>query len=116
MQARDFLKGNSSGEQQAIHAAEVLSKEFKGFVSDIEGMIRKTRSMSGEELDRAREEIKHRVDKARELIEENSETVARRAKKSLAYTNEYVRQNPWGSVGVTLAVGIICGFLLIGRK
>jgi hypothetical protein len=46
MQARDFLKGNSSGEQQAIHAAEVLSKEFKGFVSDIEGMIRKTRSMS----------------------------------------------------------------------
>jgi ElaB/YqjD/DUF883 family membrane-anchored ribosome-binding protein len=119
MQAKEALKGNSSGaqaEQKAAHMAGMMSKEFKNFLTDIEKMINKSGSLTGEDLEHARREISERVTEAKELLEENSETVVRKARKTIVLANGYIHSHPWSAVGVTLAAGAVCGFLLMRRK
>jgi ElaB/YqjD/DUF883 family membrane-anchored ribosome-binding protein len=92
------------------------SREFHNFVADIEELVTKTTSLTGKDLDDAKEQLSERIATARNYLDEVSDSLVQRARKSATVTNRYVHEQPWAAVGIGAAVGVLCGFLLGNRK
>jgi ElaB/YqjD/DUF883 family membrane-anchored ribosome-binding protein len=92
------------------------SREFHNFVADIEDLITKTTSLTGNELEQAKEQLNERIASARTYLDDVSDSLVQRARKSATVTNNYVHAQPWAAVGIGAAVGVAIGFVLGNRK
>ena len=92
------------------------SREFHNFVADIEDLISKTTSLTGEDLQKAKEQLSERIATARTYLDDISESITQRARQTATVTNKYVHDQPWAAVGIGAAVGVIVGFALASRK
>ena len=112
--------GNSRGADglQATQANSVsgITGEFRNFVTDVEDLIKATTSLTGDDLARARAKLSARVAAAKDSVEEAVGSLIERARKTAAMTNDYVHDQPWTSIGVGAAVGVLVGFLFARRS
>jgi ElaB/YqjD/DUF883 family membrane-anchored ribosome-binding protein len=92
------------------------SREFHNFVADIEDLITKTTSLTGKDLEDAKEQLNERIASARTYLDDVSDSLVQRARKSATVTNNYVHEQPWAAVGIGAAVGVLVGFVLGNRK
>jgi len=92
-----------------------ITQEFRNFVADIEELIKASTSLTGDDLARAKANLYARVAAARALVEEMPAAVSDRARNTVKAADGYVREQPWQSIGVTAAVGLLIGFLLARR-
>ena len=99
----------------AAAALSGITQEFQNFVADIEDLIKASTSLTGDDLARAKANLSARVAAARAFVEEMPGTMSDRARKSVKVADDYVREQPWQTVGVGAAVGLLIGFLL-GRR
>jgi ElaB/YqjD/DUF883 family membrane-anchored ribosome-binding protein len=93
-----------------------ISREFSDFVADVEDLITKTTSLTGEDLVRPRAQLSDRVAEAKISIQELGGSIVHRARKTATATNEYVHDEPWKAIGIGAVVGVLFGFLLGRRK
>jgi ElaB/YqjD/DUF883 family membrane-anchored ribosome-binding protein len=89
--------------------------EFQSFVADMEDLLKASTSLTGDELARAKANIYARVARARASVGEMSEAVSARVRNTAKVADGYVREQPWQTLGITAAVGLLIGFLL-GRR
>jgi ElaB/YqjD/DUF883 family membrane-anchored ribosome-binding protein len=94
---------------------EKLVSDFKVVVEDAEELLRATASQAGEKVASARGRIQDSLRNAKEKLTQVEEAVVDKTKLAAKATDEYVHENPWKSVGIAGAVGVIIG-LLIGRR
>jgi|SRR5688572_23677430 ElaB/YqjD/DUF883 family membrane-anchored ribosome-binding protein len=109
----------SNANSKDANVSEVTSgvaREFHSFVADIEDLIKATTSLTGEELNRAKAKLNQRIASAKSSVEDISETVVNRARKTAETTNTYVHEQPWTAVGVGAAAGLLVGYLLSRRS
>jgi ElaB/YqjD/DUF883 family membrane-anchored ribosome-binding protein len=92
-----------------------IGQEFRSFVADMEDFIKASTSLTGDDLARAKTSLYARVAAARAFVEEMPEAISDRARNTIKAADGYVREQPWKSMGVTAAVGLLIGFLL-GRR
>ncbi len=92
-----------------------ITQEFQNFVADMEDLIKASTSLTGEDLARAKASLNARVAAARAFVEEMPEAISVRARNTLKLADGYVREQPWQTIGITAAVGVLVGFLL-GRS
>jgi ElaB/YqjD/DUF883 family membrane-anchored ribosome-binding protein len=92
-----------------------IAQEFQNFVADLEDLIKASTSLTGDDLARAKANLYARVAAARAFVEEMPGTISARASKTARLADEYVREQPWQTIGITAAVGLLVGFLL-GRR
>lgn len=117
MQAKELLRERFNSAKNAANIdVDGMSKEFKTFVADIDKFIAQSKSLAGEDLERAKEKIHERVTQAKHMLDEQSDTVAKRFRKSVAQTQEQVHEHPWSALGATLALGVAFGLLMTRRK
>lgn len=93
-----------------------VAREFHSFVADIEDLIKSTTNLTGEELSRAKAKLNQRIASAKSSVEDMSETVVKRARKTAESTNAYVHEQPWTAIGAGAAVGLLVGYLLARRS
>ncbi|WP_051748350.1 DUF883 family protein [Nevskia soli] len=105
----------SKAAQSVGESSSALTQEFNNFVTDIEDLIKSSASLSGEELSKAKDKIKQRIDSAKEAFGETTENVTARARKAVAATHQYVSEEPWKAVGVGAAVGFLLGVAVARR-
>ena len=112
--AESVSNGRVGAKSSFIAAIDVLpsrvSREFHNFVADIEDLIAKTTSLTGEDLARAKAQIGERIAAAKVSIEEMGGVIVQRARKTAAATDTYVREQPWKAVGIGAGVGLLLGF------
>ncbi len=96
-------------------ARTAVSQEFHSFVADVEELVKATTELTGEELTRARAKLAERVAAARKSAEEIGVAIGQQARKSAAFTNDYVHAQPWQAIGAGAAAGFLLGFLLARR-
>lgn len=106
--------------REVVHKADsgfgaALSRELRDFLSDIEDLVKSMTSLTGGELERAREKLTERVGVARESLEALSGEVSERAMKTAKATDAYVREQPWQAVGIGAGLGLLLG-LFIARR
>jgi ElaB/YqjD/DUF883 family membrane-anchored ribosome-binding protein len=89
-----------------------VSREFHNFVADIEDLIAKTTSLTGEDLARVKAQIGDRIASAKASLDEMGGAIVQRARKTAAATDTYVHEQPWKAVGVAAGVGVLLGVVL----
>ncbi len=101
--------------EAAEDTTSAVSTEFRNFVADIEDLIKSSASLTGDELDKAKEKIGERITQAKESLGEVKESIVEQARKTAEVADHYVHEQPWTAVGAGAALGLLIGFLLARR-
>jgi ElaB/YqjD/DUF883 family membrane-anchored ribosome-binding protein len=95
-----------------------LVQDFNTVISDTEQLLKSMASTGGEKAAALRATVEENLRVARDRLRALEQTALEKGRVAAQYTDEYVRGNPWQSVGyaagVGLAVGLVLG-LLLGR-
>lgn len=96
--------------------AKDVSTEFKSFLRDVEDLINQTTMLTGEDLAQAKEKLSARIVTAKETLANVGGAIGDRARSAVHVTNEYVHDQPWKSVTMGAAFGLLLGFVLARRS
>lgn len=92
-----------------------LINELRAAIKDAEALVAATANDLTGRAKEAREKATESVDKAQAGLEELESQMTERAKDMAQDAAEYVRENPWASLGIAAAVGVVVGVLLNRR-
>jgi ElaB/YqjD/DUF883 family membrane-anchored ribosome-binding protein len=96
-------------------SAERLMADLQAVVRDTENLLKATAGDASERAAKARAHAEESLHKARARMSELEHDLAARTREAAHKTNAYVHDNPWPSIGVAAAVGLLVG-LLISRR
>jgi|SRR5882724_6530048 ElaB/YqjD/DUF883 family membrane-anchored ribosome-binding protein len=96
-------------------SADKLMSDLRAVLEDAEALLTATAGQAGEKIQRARERATETVRVARERLMNTQEEVVKRAKVAAKETDNYVRENPWQSIGIAAGVAFIIGVLVSRR-
>ncbi|HEY1044037.1 MAG TPA: DUF883 domain-containing protein [Telluria sp.] len=96
-------------------ARDKLLDDLRTVVSDAEQWLRQGSHLTGEELIAAKDKFERTLRIAKDDIIKFEEAVVARTKEAAKATDEYVHENPWTSVGIGAAVGLVVGMLIARR-
>ena len=94
---------------------EQLMSDLKPVIQDAEAWLRNGGQLTGEELKAAKAKFEQTLSAAKEGLAEYQQTVVEKTKEAARATDEYVHENPWKSVGLGAAVGVVIGMLIARR-
>lgn len=94
---------------------ERLVEDLKTVMNDAEALLRATSAQTGEKIQEVRARAEESLRQARERLSEVEEEALRRARELADATEEYVRDNPWQSVGIAAGIGLVLGILISRR-
>ena len=96
-------------------SARRLMDDLRTVVSDAEALLAATAHDASDRAREARDRATGSVEQARKRLEDLERDVKARARAVADDANRYVEDNPWQSIGVAAAVGVVIG-LLLGRR
>jgi ElaB/YqjD/DUF883 family membrane-anchored ribosome-binding protein len=94
---------------------EKLVSDLKTLVTDAEELFKVTTSQAGERIAVARQKIEQSLIEGKKALADAETTLLKKSKECAEIADDYVRENPWGAVGVAAAVGLALGLLIRGR-
>jgi ElaB/YqjD/DUF883 family membrane-anchored ribosome-binding protein len=92
-----------------------LLTDLKTVMNDAEALLRATSAQTGEKIQEVRARAEESLRQAKARLGSIEEEALRRAREVADATDEYVRENPWQSVGIAAGVGLLVGLLLARR-
>jgi ElaB/YqjD/DUF883 family membrane-anchored ribosome-binding protein len=92
-----------------------LLTDLKTVMNDAEALLRATSTQTGEKIQEVRARAEESLRQAKARLSSIEEEALRRAREVADATDEYVRENPWQSVGIAAGVGLLVGLLLARR-
>src|SRR5580693_8887841 len=93
---------------------EDLYEHLQDVIRDTEALLQATASYAGDKAEQAREKAGDSLRAAKERLSGVQEDVAERARDYMKQGDQYVRDNPWQSVGLAAGLGLLVGVLLFG--
>lgn len=94
---------------------EKLVEDLKAVMYDAEALLKATSAQTGEKIQEVRARAEDSLRQARVRLTEVEEDALRRARELADATEEYVRDNPWQSVGIAAGIGLVLGILISRR-
>ncbi|QBK04585.1 DUF883 domain-containing protein [Hylemonella gracilis] len=85
-------------------------------IEDAEELLRMTASEAGDGVSAARDRIHQRLVSARAKLSELQDAALDQVKAASAATDEFVHQNPWASIGIGAALGLLAGLVIARRQ
>jgi ElaB/YqjD/DUF883 family membrane-anchored ribosome-binding protein len=92
-----------------------LRADLANVMRDAEALMKASAGQGGEKVDEARTRILESLESAKRRLLEAERAAVRHGEEAVVATEEYVKRNPWQSVGVAAGVGLIVGVLLARR-
>jgi ElaB/YqjD/DUF883 family membrane-anchored ribosome-binding protein len=92
-----------------------LLTDLKTVMNDAEALLRATSAQTGEKIQEVRARAEESLRQAKARLSSIEDEALRRAREVADATDEYVRENPWQSVGIAAGVGLLVGLLLARR-
>jgi ElaB/YqjD/DUF883 family membrane-anchored ribosome-binding protein len=92
-----------------------LVSDLKNVMTDAEALLKATSAQTGDRIQEVRAHAEQSLRDAKARLGEVEEQALRRAREMADATQEYVRDNPWRSVGVAAGVGLLLGMLISRR-
>jgi ElaB/YqjD/DUF883 family membrane-anchored ribosome-binding protein len=89
--------------------------DFKAIVTDADDLLQATAKVSGEGFNAARAKFAEKLMNAKTSLADAERHVVDKAKQAATATDDYVKGNPWTSVGIAAGVGILVGYLVAKR-
>lgn len=98
-----------------VATSEQLAADLKAVISDAEALLKLTAGDTGSKLSGVRDKLEESLRATRERVAEIEDAVVAQARAAAEAADDYVHENPWPSVGIAAALGLVLG-VLIGRK
>src|SRR5512147_2771118 len=92
-----------------------LMEDLKAVVADAEELLKATASQTGEQIAAARAKAEESLKAAKVRLGEEEVAVVAKTRAVAKATEDYVRANPWKAMGITAAVGLVLGILVVRR-
>ena len=92
-----------------------LMTDLRNVIHDTEELLKTGASEVGAEAVSMRERVRARLLQAKDSLVRLEESALERAKLAGRTADDYVHENPWPSIGVAAAVGLLIG-ISIGRR
>lgn len=92
-----------------------LVADLKTVMDDAEALLKATSTLTGEKIQEVRARAEESLRQAKVRLTEVEEEAMRRAREVADAADEYVRENPWQSVGIAAGIGLVVGLLLARR-
>lgn len=103
-----------------------LQKELKLIADTLEELLQSSGDKPKAEVDKlkakaedmlktTRTKLANATEKLAETLHHTEETISAKVHQASDSTNEYVQKNPWTSVGIGAAAGLVLGVLLSKR-
>jgi ElaB/YqjD/DUF883 family membrane-anchored ribosome-binding protein len=94
---------------------ETLLDDFSTMLSDAEDLLKRASNETGERAKDLRAQVEAKLLGAKLRLQELEGEAMDRAKAAARYTDDYVHDNPWVSIGAAAAAGFVLG-LLVNRR
>ncbi|GHB29476.1 DUF883 family protein [Salinicola rhizosphaerae] len=108
--------GNGSDAQREREAStDQLKEDLRNLSHTVEELIHATAEDSRGNIAELRERAQQRLHETRERLEARGEKIYASAREQVDATDRYVHENPWTSIGIGAAAGVVLG-LLLGRR
>ncbi len=75
----------------------------------------RTREEVQDHLGTITDQISEGLEKGRYTLNQLRDSLSTRTKEAAASTDELVRDNPWGAIGVGIVLGVLIGFMIPRR-
>ncbi|CAO97955.1 DUF883 family protein [Erwinia tasmaniensis] len=95
--------------------SENLRAELKSLADTLEEVLSSSGEKSKSELDKLRSKAQSALNDTRSRLGDSGERIAQTTREAAGRADVYVRDNPWTSVGVGTAIGVVLGVLLTRR-
>ena len=102
-------------ERTVQDARDQLVVDMKAVIADAEDLLRATAGVTGDRIAAVRARAEETLRSARQRIARIDEAVIDQAKEAARSADSYVRDHPWGAVGVAAVAGILVGVLIARR-
>jgi ElaB/YqjD/DUF883 family membrane-anchored ribosome-binding protein len=94
---------------------EPLAAEMKAIMADAEELLKATASATGERIAAARARAEESLKSARDRLTNMDDAALAQVKEVAKSADEYVREHPWGAVGIAAVAGLLLGVLISRR-
>lgn len=92
-----------------------LVEDLQIVVRDAEALLKATAAQTGEKIQEVRARTEESLRQAKARLNEVQGDVMERARAAADKAEDYVRTNPWQSVGAAAVLGLVVGLLLRNR-
>jgi ElaB/YqjD/DUF883 family membrane-anchored ribosome-binding protein len=96
-------------------STDQLVADLKTVMEDAEALLKATSALTGEKIQEVRARAEESLRQAKVRLSAVEEEAMRRARELAGAADEYVRDNPWQSVGIAAGIGLVVGMLLSRR-
>ena len=96
-------------------AREQLVGDMKAVIADAEELLKATTGATGERITAARARAEETLRAARQKLADLEDAVVDQAKEAARAADEYVREHPWGAVGIAAVAGLLLGVMISRR-
>jgi ElaB/YqjD/DUF883 family membrane-anchored ribosome-binding protein len=92
-----------------------LMEDLRIVVRDAEALLQATAAQTGERIQAVRTRAEESLQNARASLADTQQEVVQHARDAAESTENYVKQNPWQSLGMAAGIGLLLGMLLQRR-
>lgn len=92
-----------------------LLEDLQAVVRDAEALLKETATHTGERVAAVRARAEESLQQAKARLSETQDELMQGARDAAQATENYVKQNPWQSLGIAAGVGLLVGLLLRQR-
>jgi len=96
-------------------STEKLMEDLSAVVADAEELLKATADQTGERVTAVRNKAVESLKAAKARLDEQEVVLMEKTKAAAKVTEDYVRTNPWKSVGIAAAAGFVLGILAARR-
>jgi ElaB/YqjD/DUF883 family membrane-anchored ribosome-binding protein len=96
--------------------AEQLYEHLQAVIRDSEALLKASASYAGDKIDLAKSQAAETLAAAKERLSDVQDGIVDHTRQYVQRGDEYVRENPWQSVGFAALAGFIFGALLLRSR
>lgn len=93
-------------------AKEKLVGDLKTLIGDAEELLKASANQAGEKFSVARQKIEQSLVEGKKSLADAEKLLIKKSKEAADVADDYVRENPWGAVGIAAGIGIVLGLLI----
>lgn len=92
-----------------------VAKDFGALLDEVQTLLTQAAAETGERASDLRSQVEAKLQSGKLKLQDLQDEALERAKAAAGATDDYVRDNPWQSIGVAAAAGFLVGVLISRR-
>lgn len=102
--------------ENAGQSGSKIMGSLKSIISDAEKVLENSTAHGSESYQNAKKKLESTISDAKFVLRELNDVVVTKAKDAAVCTAEFAKENPWKTVGIVAAVGVLVGILIARSK